>query len=69
LEYKQWGSQSTPTTVFYPVAFPNNVYILVASDVGAGNSAIGCQTSGLNAFIPTATRGDGVGFRWVAIGK
>lgn len=64
----QWGSNTTPTTVFYPIVFPTHVYIVIASDVGSGNSAIGCQISELNAFIPTATRGNGVGFTWISAG-
>ena len=64
----QWGLGNTPNTVFYPIPFARLIFGLVASDVGNGNSAIGCTRSNLNAFFPTATNGNGVGFTYIVIG-
>ena len=65
---KQWGLGSVPTTIFYPISFSVFIGALVASDVGNGNSAIGCTKSDLNAFFPSATNGNGVGFTYFVIG-
>ena len=67
-DYKQWGLGNTPNTVFYPIPFARLIFGLVANDVGNGNSAIGCTKSNLNAFFPTATNGNGVGFTYIVIG-
>ena len=64
----QWGLGNTPNTVFYPIPFARLIFGLVANDVGNGNSAIGCTKSNLNAFFPTATNGNGVGFTYIVIG-
>ena len=64
----QWGLGNTPNTVFYPIPFARLIFGLVASDVGNGNSAIGCTRSNLNVFFPTATNGNGVGFTYIVIG-
>lgn len=66
---KQWGLGNTPATIFYPISFFSFVGALVASDVGNGNSAIGCTKSNLNAFLPTATNGNNVGFMYIVIGR
>lgn len=63
-----WGLGNTPNTVFYPIPFARLIFGLVANDVGNGNSAIGCTKSNLNAFFPTATNGNGVGFTYIVIG-
>lgn len=64
----QWGLGNTPNVIFYPVSFTRFIGALIANDVGNGNSAIGCTRSGLNAFYPTATNGNGVGFTYISIG-
>ena len=68
VEVEQWGLGNTPNVVFYPIPFTKFVFGLVANDVGNGNSAIGCTRSNLNAFFPTATNGNGVGFTYIVIG-
>ena len=68
LAVKQWGLGNIPNVVFYPIPFTKFVFGLVANDVGNGNSAIGCTKSNLNAFFPTATNGNGVGFTYISIG-
>ena len=70
----QWGAIATAGTVTFPIAFPNNVYVVLAtinSDVGtAGNETVSTFTKTLTNFqLAVLNSGFTAQASWFAVGN